>query len=61
MDNALSITVVNVRNSTTVALLNGLPNVTIERDNGICRLNGAMWDGRWFRVVDDVYKHEDDL
>ena len=58
---ALYVTVVCGRNETTINLLNALPNVTIERDNGMYKLNGALWKGEWVRVVDDLYKHEDDL
>lgn len=57
----LFVSVVNNRNKTAIDLLNALPNVNIERDNGIYKLNVAVWDGGWFKVVDDLYKHEDDL
>ena len=59
-NNALFITVLGVRSSTTVALLNGLPNVNIT-GNGDYQLNGRDWSGNWFRVVDDLYKTKDDL
>lgn len=60
LNNALFITVCHVRNSTTVALLNGLPNVNITGYE-VYQLNGKEWDGRWFKVVDDLYKTKDDL
>jgi hypothetical protein len=59
-NNALFITVLGVRNSTTVALLNGLPNVNIT-GHGDYQLNGRDWDGNWYRVVDDLYKTSEDL
>ena len=60
--NALYVTVLCNRNETTVNLLNALPNVRIERrDDGMYCLNGVAWSGGWSRVVDDLYKHEDDL
>ena len=60
--NALYVTVVCNRNKTTANLLNALPNVRIERrDDGMYHLNGVAWSGNWSRVVDDLYKHEDDL
>ena len=59
--NRLYVSVVNSRNQTTRDLLNALPNCHIVRDNGVYKLNGTAWDGGWFRVVDDLYKHEDDL
>lgn len=45
---------------TTITLLNQLPNVHIAVDNGRS-LNGKPWDGKWTTVVDDLYKHDDDL
>ena len=57
----LYVSMVNNRNKTAIDLLNALPNVNIERDNGIYKLNGNVWGGGWFKVVDDLYKHEDDL
>lgn len=59
-NNELLITVCFARNTTTVALLNGLPNVTITGYEDY-QLNGQNWDGRWFKVVDDLYKTSDDL
>ena len=60
--NALYVTMICNRNETTVNLLNALPNVRIEqRDDGIRYLNRVAWSGSWSRVVDDLYKHEDDL
>lgn len=59
-DNGLFVNVCGVRNSTTVALLNGLPNVNIT-GRGDYQLNGRDWGGYWFKVVDNLYKHEDDL
>lgn len=58
--NTLYITVCGVRNSTTVSLLNGLPNVNIAC-SGDYQLNGREWNGDWFKVVDDLYKTKDDL
>lgn len=59
--NTLFVTTVCNRNETATSLLNALPNVTIEGDNGDYKLNGMIWAGEWYRVVDDLYKHEDDL
>lgn len=59
--NALFVTVVCNRNETATSLLNALPNVTIEGDNGNYKLNGLGWAGEWYRVVNDLYKHEGDL
>lgn len=60
--NALYVTVICNRNEPTVNLLNALPNVRIEqRGDGMYYLNGVVWSGNWCRVVDDLYKHEDDL
>ena len=59
-NNGLFVTVCCARNSTTVSLLNGLPNVNITV-HGDYQLNGRDWSGNWFRVVDDLYKTSDDL
>lgn len=60
-NNELFISVYCARNSTTVALLNGLPNVNITCHCRDYQLNGQEWDGRWFSVMSDVYKTKDDL
>jgi hypothetical protein len=59
-DNELFVAVVSARNTTTVALLNGLRNVNIT-GCGNYQLNGRDWDGYWYRVVDDLYKTSEDL
>lgn len=59
-NNGLFITVCCARTSTTISLLNGLPNVNIT-GHGDYQLNGQDWGGYWFRVVDDLYKTKDDL
>lgn len=56
----LYVTVIGSRNETTFALLNHLPNTRIEGDYGVT-LNGREWSGCWSCVVDDLFKHDNDL